>query len=640
MDANLRHIERGLWILMLLLVPLGEGGATPWALFGLQSLVFLAGWLRLLEAGTSAPRAEMPRSVLLAASGFLCVSLAACWSSPYPYASFLRWWDFAILGAILTLGAGRTWAEREKNLLQDCVLAAASLQAGMVLLGTMLGTTSTMLARFGLFNSNHEAAYLLFAALLTAPRLSFSSPGAGRFLRGGSVLLCMLAFCLLMSRGALLGLVAGAATLLGLQWRSLSKRSRIVAGAAAVLILFVAAAGVATRFHSSEDPYRFERFRIWEADLRCFAGAPLLGVGPGIYRHVAKRFNFPLEGPVRFGRNFETAHSDYLGQMVETGLAGLTAGLVLLGFTLKHLLDRRRSGETLAPGLLAGCSALATHGLVEDLSLRPALMVTLAVLVGASLSGSGRTAASRCVVPRGLRSATTALAAALALLWWAAVLDPYRAILRDQAMRHSTSYESMESEFRLAVRCNPYQAITYRFPSGAFLATHPPARLSLELYARFRRDLDRGGLMDRTSPDLRLTLARLEARAFRFLFHDSATRDRVLRAYRAAILLAPHDPRIRVELASFLLEVGRGRPAVEELDRALREEPDYLTAQLLKARILLDLGDRGEAQRSWRQAGKIRSLLATYRADSGYAMDVTRDPGALRESLERDLGPS
>ncbi|HEV8375520.1 MAG TPA: hypothetical protein VGR38_04715, partial [Candidatus Polarisedimenticolia bacterium] len=276
---------------------------------------------------------------------------------------------------------------------------------------------------------------------------------------------------------------------------------------------------------------------------------------------------------------------------------------------------------------------------VEDLSLRPALMIALAVMVGACLSREVPGAAA--IGRRGQgRPLSILFALAAVQLWWVAVLNPYRAHLSDAAMRTAKSYATMETNFQAAQRRNPFQAQTYRFPATAFLATRPEPRLTLDLYARFRRDLERGMRYDRTSADSLLVLASLETRALRSLFHDSATRDRALKAYRSSLLLAPRDPRIRVELAGFLRELGRTQQALSELTEAVREEPAYLTAHLLRTRILLDRGEKEAAIQSWSQANSVRDALATYRADSSYAFDLTRDPTALREEIEHELGPS
>ncbi|MCI0657718.1 MAG: O-antigen ligase family protein [Acidobacteria bacterium] len=624
---------------LVFLAPFGEGGAAPLAQLTLQLLVLSGGAVALLLPSSGVPWKGATRGVLIAAVGFMAVAFLSCLHSPYPYASFLRILDWLLPLGVVAIALRRRWEEWEKSLLADVVLAAAALQAGVVLFGMLRGTSASILKSFGLLNTNHEAAYLLAAVLLTFPRLDFRNLRRASTARSVALLLCLVAFTLLRSRGALLGLLAGVSVLLAFRWKSLSPRKRLVTALGVGLVVAAGAVALVSRFGAVEDPYRYQRLGIWGADLRCFAGHPLLGVGAGVFRHAADRFNFPLEGPVRFGRSFETPHSDYLGLLAEMGLLGLTAGLVLLIRSLQFLAGLRRQQDRIAEGLLAGGAALAVQGLVEDLSIRPALLVTMASLLGACLAGVGL--GKSASVQRGPHFfKTRALAIlGLALFGWIALRNPYLAFVKDQAMRRSSTYRDMEQNFRAAIRLNPYQASTYLLPTTAFLAARPEVPLSLDWYARFRRDLDEGIRMDRISAGLQVALARLEARAFRSIFHDAAARDRVIGAYRAAIRMAPHDPRIRVELAGFLHEVGRRNESARQIRMALREEPNYLTARLLATRLLLEEGRREEALTSWGAARKSRSILATYRPDSAYASDIARDPAPLRASLERDLGP-
>ena len=624
---------------IVFLAPFGEGGAAPLALFCVQTLTLTSAVLALVLPSSTLPRNGPSRRVLVASAGFVALALLSCIQSPYPYASFLRLLDWLLLLGLFAISLQRPWREREKSLLADIVLGAAVLQASVVLFGISSGTSASLLRRLGLLNANHEAAYLLAAALLTVPRVDFRKFRGASAVRGGAVVLCMLAFVLLMSRGALLAMLVGAAVLLAYRWSSLAHKERLVTVMSLGLVLTAGAVALGSRFGTSVDPYRYGRLGIWGADLRCFAGHPLLGAGPGVFRHIASRFNFPLDGPVRFGRSFETPHSDYLGLLVEMGLLGFSAGLWLVGRALRSLAWLRRRGDRFAEGIMAALAALAAQGAVEDLTMRPVLMVTAAILLGACLAGAeGGPPVAQSPGP-GDPARHVAALLGLALCWWCAIRNPYLAFVRDQAMRQSKSYRTMDDNFRDAIRLNPYQASTYLFPSAAFLATRPEVPLSLDLYARFRRDLDAGIRMDRVSADLRVGLARMEVRALRSLFHDSATRDRAIEAYRVAIRLAPHDPRIRVELATLLHEVGRQAEAARQLHLALQEEPNFLTARLLAIKLLLEEGNRPQAQASWEMAGKIRSTLSNYRADSAYASDISRDPTSLRTALEGELGP-
>jgi len=624
--------------LLVLLLPFGEGTATPGALFLIHTLVLLGILLfTLLPDPHPRPRL-LPQELSAAVPVFLAATLLAAWGSPYPYASFLRCWDLVMALALFILVRRIGWGEAGRRILGDCVLASASLQALVVLGGSVSVGTALSVARWGLLNSNHEAAYLGLGVLLAAPGL-LRDPGKGKWLRCAAVVACLAAFTLLASRGALLGLVAGCLLLASMEWKDLSSRSR---RAAALLLTVVVVASLATllhRFTTAGDPFPYERSRIWGADLRCFSGDPLLGVGPGIFQHVSERFNFPLEGPVRYGRRFQAPHSDYLGLLVETGIVGFAAGVFLLARILVLLRRQARHSRRLSLPLLPAFAALAVQGLVEDLTRRPALLLTAAILVA---SVSMRPEEANCPekpAPSLLRRAFFG-AAPLALAWMACVLNPYVAFRNDRAMKQAATLGEMQTRFAAALHANPYQAGTWGFPASAFLAADPPVDLTLDLYARFRRELDQGIRMDSTSADLFILRARLETRAFRFLFHDAATVHRALESYREGVRRVPHDPRPRVELANFLRELGRLPEAQSHLRRALEEEPGFLGARLFLASLLLEGGDREGAQKEWLEVLSVRRKLLTYRPESAYAADISRDHPALERLLRDRLGAS
>jgi O-antigen ligase len=635
MHPESKRFRLAILMALLLFAPFGEGGAGAAALLLSQSLIALA-WICLVLGRRGAdPSGFLPARALVGIGCFLGVAMASGAIAGYPYASFLRILDLALFVAVLCLAGGEIWSAQEKGLMADALLASASLQALIVIIASQRGTLVSSLSGAGLLNPNHEAAYLLLAGLVTLPRL-FQGPRGAPLLARAAGLGCVgAAFILLGSRGALLG--GFTACLLSITFRARPEGSAGGRGFALLLggILLVCAAGVAARFGRVEDPFRYQRVQIWQADLSTFAQNPLTGIGPGMFRHVAQRRNFPIAGPVRFGRNFETPHSDLLGTLAETGILGLAAALAAFVEILRRLAAKAGREGGLALGTLLGCAGIAAQGLVEDLSTRPAILTSLGVLLGMAL-GEKQAPAWQPVLHRTRLRAFLA-AGALAFTWYLACVRPFLAWRSDAAMRRATTYAGMEAGFQAALWRNPYQAPTYLYPVTVFLAARPPQSLSLDLYARFRNDLDRGIACNADSADARVALARLEVRAFRDLFQDSPGTERVVEAYRAAIRLAPHDPRIRVELGGFLHAVGRDAESARQMVLALQEEPMYLRARYLLCRLLAAGGDSAAAGREFRRAEAIRSELASYKPDSGYARDISRDPEELRRFLEPQL---
>ena len=104
------------------------------------------------------------------------------------------------------------------------------------------------------------------------------------------------------SRGAWLGLVAGAAVLLVLRWGTLPPVARRRAALGAAGAALVATAVFAWRL-GEDDPYRWTRTRIWGAAVRVWRADPWLGCGPGQYPVAAALVRFPDPvGPLRWER--------------------------------------------------------------------------------------------------------------------------------------------------------------------------------------------------------------------------------------------------------------------------------------------------------------------------------------------------
>lgn len=129
------------------------------------------------------------------------------------------------------------------------------------------------------------------------------------------------------------------------------------------------------------------RVPVWSAAGRTFLDHPVLGIGPGLlYRHLGSYYPPGGDGwrPAQ-----ENAHNQFLQLAAETGGVGLTAFLLLVGWTLLPAF-RRESGATstsrlLGMGLLCYlASALSGHPLLlsRQVFMFWGAMGCLAVLTG------------------------------------------------------------------------------------------------------------------------------------------------------------------------------------------------------------------------------------------------------------------
>lgn len=227
------------------------------------------------------------------------------------------------------------------------------------------------------------------------------------------------------SRGALLGLGAGAAGVFLLATRFVSsgparravQAGLIVAGAAALTggyLAFAREVGVRETIESSTAG----RLSLYASGLRMLRDSPVFGWGLGA---VGAAFGAYQEGEVAGPAPY--VHNDWLQLALQCGLVGAAAAasaLAFFGLRLVRLWWSARSREmrALIGGGLAGLAAFGTHCLVDFCSQIPANAAVAAALLG-WLSGCAQWADKRPLPParpaRGRRALVPVLAALAAL---------------------------------------------------------------------------------------------------------------------------------------------------------------------------------------------------------------------------------
>jgi len=358
-----------------------------------------------------------------------------------------------------------------------------------------------------------------------------------------------------------------------------------------------------------------------------------------MFPHVSPLFNFPADvGPVRYGRNFQGAHSTCLTLAAETGIPATALILAaIVGATLLCLRAPGHQGEVFGIGL--AFLALLVQGSVEDLAVRPALTLVPALLLGGALARRRRGSGPPGLAPIGfagarrLRPARFVGATLVVYLFLVAVLLPYRADAEATAAfrlgRKGVSY--MER----AARHNPFHPDYRNDLAMAILNSGP---LTPDGYARATFNLLEARRLKPIDYRFPLHLARLEARAAASLFDDATAASRALSLFQEAVRLTPLDPRPRLELAAHYVGLKRPDDALGVLREALVLEPNFVRARVLEASILLDAGRRDEARASLDLAEQTLGVLRGYEPDSGYARDITMDARSERERLAASLG--
>ena len=627
--------------LIIVLGPFREGGREPLGLLILQALallfVLLAG-LRVTSATPAGPPPRPARAVAILAGLAVLLSALSALRAGYPLAAGFGLLDLAVTASLFAAALATGAGAGDLRLLRLAAVTSTTLQAAIALWRFAHGAGATG-AGAGFLNHNHLAAFLNIGFLLAITGADRACEEGDRRSTRRWVLaaaLHLVPIALLSSRGAFVGLGAALGLFVALRWRSWPRGRRAAALAACALALIAAGTFVALRLSRWQDPLRYQRFAIWRAAGVMLSERPLLGHGPGMFRHLSARYNVPLDrGPIRLERRFAAAHSAPLTLAVEDGIPA-TACVLAAALLSAVLLLRAGGGPPgLARGLGLALVALLSQGLVEDLQERPALVRVPALLAGAVLgaarSGPDGGAPERRVP--GPRPAAWAAALTLAAVaFTGAVLLPY---LADREARAALAQGPAGlRRMERAARLNPLHPEYRHDLAMAALNAGPPAP---ERYAEAAIHLMEARRLKPIDARFPLLLARLEAAFAGPLFSDATAGERAAALYREAAALQPLDPGPRLELAGHLAALHRPQEGLAVIGEALRLEPNFVRARILEASLLLDLGRLEQARAAFERLRETDRALSGFVPQSDYARLLVRDAPEERRALERRL---
>ncbi len=227
-------------------------------------------------------------------------------------------------------------------------------------------------------HADYFAGYLLYVVFLGAALVAKESKPAWRALGAAAAVAGSLAIVLSGTRGALLGLAAGALLLWIWNRPRLRPRHAILAAGlcAAGLVFYFSPAGLKLRARGQwvlEDLRGGARLQLWRDSLRMASRHLILGFGPE---------TFPLEFPqyqsAELSRAYpdfyhESPHNIFLDALVSDGIPGLA---ILAGFATVAWFAARRAaaqGQRAAPYLASALLAGLVAGLFVCFTLTGAL---------------------------------------------------------------------------------------------------------------------------------------------------------------------------------------------------------------------------------------------------------------------------
>jgi len=264
----------------------------------------------------------------------------------------------------------------------DPLMPAASYHIGE-------GVTAIVRPPSTLGQADYFAGYLVYVVFLGAALVATEAKSAWKTLGTTAMAAGSVATVLSGTRGALLGIAAGALSLLiwnrpRLRWRN----AVLAAGLCAVsLAFYLSPAGLKLRARGQwalEDLRGGARLWLWRDSLRMANQRLLIGFGPETFG-----LEFPRYQSVELSRAYpdfyhESPHNIFLDALVSEGIPGLG---ILAGFIAVAWFAARRAvaqGQRAAPYLAAALVAGLTASLFACFTLPGALYfyATVAMLVG------------------------------------------------------------------------------------------------------------------------------------------------------------------------------------------------------------------------------------------------------------------
>ena len=367
-----------------------------------------------LRPAVARRRGAMWLPLVALGSAVLVVAVVSMVQSGYYRVGLLRIGRTALVG-VCVLGAVRSlaWADAARAARAFVYAVAITSVAGMVYTIVHRAVTpaaeSGELLRLwaGVADPNHFAVLAAMAGTIAA---SWPAEGKRRQWWTTSLIVLTVALVMTLSRGGLVGGVAGIATVGGLVLMSRLRGQAIPAGRGLLVVggVLALSAGllslvtpstlnlVLARFGALASPESdatgILRIRIWDAAQQLLWQHRALGVGPGAVSLVMMREGY-------FTRLWEV-HNSFLEFAVENGFLGLVPLVLLL---LAGTLVAVRQALTFGPGdavkrlQVFGLTGALIAGIVCSLSLSSVLIsagfaliaMTLAVGCSDTLPGSG-----------------------------------------------------------------------------------------------------------------------------------------------------------------------------------------------------------------------------------------------------------
>jgi O-antigen ligase len=599
-------------ISVIVVTTLGGSGGAPWVFLTYRTLLVAIGILSAIGSRHADTRIS---PILLACTGlFFALTLVSVLRIPGShFEGFYLWSKYALFAiAFLNLAAyARHQSARWKILLLVTVLAV-----DLVHLLPDLILNRDLVKGFSTNNGNYFATYLLIGLAVSIALAVYTLVPEWRAAAACCGAVILFGIIKTSSRGATLAVIA-MIIVAGIRARGrIPRQVWLGIGFAGLLVAIVVSPYLIHKFvdRGESDPYNYARKEIWQTALQVIAQQPMLGVGFGQFIHVSKRFALPVQGPVaRYMKRAQMAHNEYLQHIGELGFPAALLLFVLIG-SLVFISWKRAAAawpdfRCFHEAALLTAIGVGIHALVDNCWTIPVTASALVVLaLGDPLPLRKKDAAHRWSK---LEFAFAGTAAAVLYAFFIAI--PGTGLYyNDQGHK---AYD--RDDFATAKR--------YHLAALAVVPNHPLFldNLGMVYLQEFSEKRD-AKLLEFAKLYFAKAIAanprafepemHMETVLVRALTGDPA-RDReinrdIVRTDTDLLAIDPYVPFARKNLAGAYFNLGDFNRAIEEVQKAVEYEPNYVPGYLQMA---IWYRDRGNIAASDRETAIGMAIINKYR---------------------------
>jgi tetratricopeptide (TPR) repeat protein/O-antigen ligase len=464
-------------------------------------------------------------------------------------------------------------------------------------------------------NANHTAEFLELATFACVACALQRDAILNRYGWLTGALLCATGALATLSRGAVVGLLAGALLFAFLRRSSReegpgARRGVVLAWSAAAVLLVV---GMAAWLGAGELMERFRtsslteeaRFQLWRDAFRVLAAHPA-GIGRGAFEHV-----YPIYRTVKnwFPVTFAFLENHPLQLLVDSGW--LLFGLILaaVAVVIREIAVRGRR-DRIEAALLAGLFAVTAHSFLDFALETLGVAIPFAAILGTVL-GRGRGAEN---APMSSRATSVVVGLTCASLVFGAIATAHPSDDDfDKALKRAHGMEEARAILRRAQETHPtdyFYALSYARTEPLKSGSGPSPRLHAlnramrlcpgceQVHAEVGRTLWKMGLRSQAVLEWRVAAAS----------HPAYFRDTLMELWRSGAkptelaAVASFDPAKMIEAAEFLAEYQQLADALTVVDEAEVMGAPRTESLLTRCRLQTRLGQLAAAQTTLAEA--------------------------------------